>query len=625
MAYLLLQSKDGQVRRFSLTKAKTTIGRRLESDITLIDPFVSRDHAEVIALEDGTYEIHDRGAKYPIRVNERIISSHKLSEGDRIKVGDSVLVFKSEDTWSNINVEFLEDKDLSQKPQEVTSLETKKFVPFSVEDFNAKDILSLQSDHQRLMLLYEFSNTVNSYLKDAHNLLNEILKCAFRTLKAERGFIALADEETGELDCEIARDNTGDLNPEKLEASKTITYKVFKDGVSILTSNALQDSQFGQAESVKEYSIRSAMCVPLLFKEKILGVIYLDNRASAGTFSEDDLIFLTAMSHLAAIALGNAHLHRQVVQENIRLLNELKPKFQIVGDSEEMKNVLGAIKKVAPSDVTILIQGETGTGKELLARAIHSLSPRCHEPFVAVNCAAMPKELIESELFGHEKGAFTGAIESREGKFQAANGGTIFLDEIGDMSLDTQAKVLRVLEEKEFQRVGGTKTIKVDVRVIAATNKDLKKTVEEGRVREDLFYRLNVVPITLPPLRDRKEDIIPLAQHFIAERVEKISAKAKQLLLSYNWPGNIRELKNCMDRAVILGDGEAIQPEDLPHYIRTEAKTIPAPLESLERIEADHIIRVLRRTGWNKSKAVRVLGLTRQTLDNKIKKYKIKK
>jgi len=625
MPYLLLQSKDSQLRKFLFSKAKTTIGRSLESDITLTDPFVSREHAEIIALEDGGYEIHDRGAKYPVRVNERIVSCHRLSDGDRIQIGDSTLIFKSEEAFSEIDVKFLEDKDMSQQPLEVASLETQKIVPFSAEDFNAKDILSLQSDHQRLMLLYEFSKTVNSYLEDPHNLLNETMKCAFRTLKAERGFIALVDEERGELSCEIARDNTGDLNPEKLEASKTIIYKAFKDGVSILTSNALQDSQFGQAESVKEYNIRSAMCVPLLFKEKILGVVYLDNRASAGIFSEDELIFLAAMSQLTAIALGNAHLHRQVVQENIRLLNELKPKVQIVGDSEEMKNVFGAIKKVAPSDVTILIQGETGTGKELLARAIHSLSPRGHKPFVAVNCAAMPKELIESELFGHEKGAFTGAIDSREGKFQTADGGTIFLDEVGDMSPDTQAKVLRVLEEKEFQRVGGTKTIKVDVRVIAATNKELKKAVEEGRVREDLFYRLNVVPITLPPLRDRKEDIIPLAQHFIAGRVKKVSPKAKQLLLSYNWPGNIRELKNCIDRAVILGDGEIIQPEDLPHYIRSGGRTIPAPLESVEHMEADHIARVLRHVGWNKSKAVRILGLTRQTLDNKIKKYNIKK
>jgi transcriptional regulator with PAS, ATPase and Fis domain len=259
-----------------------------------------------------------------------------------------------------------------------------------------------------------------------------------------------------------------------------------------------------------------------------------------------------------------------------------------------------------------------------VAKAIHALSPRQDKPFVPVNCAAIPKELIESELFGHEKGAFTGATSSREGKFQLAHGGTIFLDEIGDMSLDLQAKVLRILEDKELQRVGGSKTLKVDVRVIAATNKDLLKAVEDGTFREDLYYRLNVVALKLPSLRARKEDIIPLAEHFIAGRVKKIAQKAQMLLESYDWPGNVRELKNCIDRAVVLGDGKMIQPEDLPYSLRKGGKIISAPLESLDHMEEDHIVRVLRYTGWNKTDAAKILGVTRQTLDNKIKKYKIK-
>jgi transcriptional regulator with PAS, ATPase and Fis domain len=244
---------------------------------------------------------------------------------------------------------------------------------------------------------------------------------------------------------------------------------------------------------------------------------------------------------------------------------------------------------------------------------------------VAVNCAAIPKELIESELFGHEKGAFTGATSARQGKFQMAHQGTIFLDEIGDMSLDTQSKVLRALEQKEVQRVGGTVLNKVDVRVLAATNKDLKKEVEEGRFREDLYYRLNVVTLQLPPLRERASDILPLAEHFMAGRAKKISSDAKQLLLGYDWPGNVRELKNCIDRAVVLGDGEIIHSEDLPHHLRMEKKQIPSPLESLEQMEKDHITRVLRHTNWHKSEAAKVLGVTRQTLDNKIEKYQLRR
>ena len=622
MAHLILQKEDSQAKIFKLTEAITTLGRKSKSDVFLTDQSVSRDHAEIIALEDGGYEIHDVGAKHPIMVNGKIISRHRLRDGDEIKLGDSILIFRSKEPCSAAQVEFLAPEDMSLEALEVASVDAKKTALFSADDL---DLISLQRDHQRLMLLYEFGKALNLLLEDSHHLLDEILSAAFRTLDAERGFIALVDEDTGELTCKLVRDNTGDEEPEKLEVSRTIIHKVLKDGVSILTVNALKDSQFRDVKSVKEYSIRSAMCAPMIFRGEVMGVVYLDNRASVGSFSQDDLMFLIALCHQAGIALGNASLHRQVVQENIRLGNALKPKFQIMGDSEGMKRVYRTIKKVAPSDITVLIQGETGTGKELVAQAIHVLSPRRDQPLITVNCAAIPRELIESELFGHEKGAFTGATSAREGKFQMAHNGSIFLDEIGDMSLDTQAKVLRVLEERELQRVGGSKTLKVDVRIIAATNKDLGKAVEEGKLREDLFYRLNVVPIKLPPLRERKKDIIQLAKYFMAGRARKISPRAKRLLMSYDWPGNVRELKNCIDRAVVLGDGEAIQPEDLPFNMRKGGKVIPSPLESLDNMEEDHIIKVLKSTNWNKSEAVRILGITRQTLDNKIKKYKIKR
>jgi transcriptional regulator with PAS, ATPase and Fis domain len=313
---------------------------------------------------------------------------------------------------------------------------------------------------------------------------------------------------------------------------------------------------------------------------------------------------------------------RAYLQEEIKLEYNYE---NIIGQSDGLNYVFYKVEQIASSDTTVLVLGETGTGKELVARAIHSLSLRSDRPFVAVNCAAIPKDLIESELFGHEKGAFTGAVKDRQGKFQSAHTGTIFLDEIGDMSLATQAKVLRVLEEKELHRVGGTEALAVDARVIAATNKDLLQAVNHGEFREDLYYRLNVVSIRLPSLRERPDDILSLAAHFISDRPSKISKKAAALLTSYPWPGNVRELKNCMDRALVMGDGEAIQPEDLPHIIRKGGKAIPSPLESLYLLEEDHITRVLRHTDWHKSDAARILGITRQTLDNKIAKYGIKK
>ena len=625
MAYLVHQLKDFQVKNYPIDKKVIRIGRKPSNDVSLSDPFVSRDHAEIAELEDGSYELRDLGGENPVKVNGRIISQHRLRDGDKLTLGQSLLIFKTEAPCTGAAVEMLAVEDMSQSAVEIAALDAKKTVPFSLDNVDMKDLESLQRDHQRLMLLYDFSKAVNSLLEDQDEMLDEIMNAAMKILKAERGFIALVDENTGELSCELVRSETDKELSEKLEVSRTIVHKVLNEGVSILTVNAQEDSQFDKAKSIREYNIRAAICSPLLFREEILGVIYLDNRASTGSFSQDDQMFLIALCHQAGVALGNARLHRRVVQENVWLENTLKPKFQIVGESQKMKRVFDTIKKVAPTDITVLIQGETGTGKELVAKAIHTLSQRREGPFVPVNCAAIPKELIESELFGHEKGAFTGATNAREGKFQLADRGTIFLDEIGDMSLDLQAKVLRILEDKELQRVGGSKSISVDVRVIAATNKDLAKTVEGGTFREDLYYRLNVVPVTLPLLKDRKKDIIPLAEHFIAGRVKKISSKAKRLLESHDWPGNVRELRNCIDRAVVMGDGKVIQPEDLPYALRKEGQVIPAPLETIDHMEEDHIVRVLRHTNWNKSDAAKILGVTRQTLDNKIKRYAIKR
>jgi transcriptional regulator with GAF, ATPase, and Fis domain len=622
MPYLILQQKDTQPKVFEITKPLTILGRRPTNDVFLTDQKISRDHAKIIALEDGDYEIQDVGAKHPITVNGRVISRHRLRDGDRIRLGDSILVFNSKEPCATTLVEFLPAEEMSQESVELASLDAKKTTIFTTDDL---DLSSLQKDHQRLMLLYEIDRALNIHLEDPYQLLDEVLKVGFRTLDAERGFIALVDENTGELTCELIRDTSGEEEPEKLEVSRTIIHKVLKEGVSILTANALKDREFRDVKSVQEYSIRSAVCAPLLFRGEVVGIVYLDNRASAGSFTQDDLMFLTAMCHQAGIAIGNSRLYRQVVQENVRLGSALKDRFQILGDSKVMQRVYKTIKKVAPSDVTVLIEGETGTGKELVAQTVHALSARNSKPFIAVNCVAIPKELIESELFGHEKGAFTDAVTTRQGKFELAHRGTIFLDEIGDMSLETQARVLRVLEQRELQRVGGTKNIEVDVRVVAATNKDLGKAVEEGRFREDLYYRLNVVLLKLPTLKERKEDIIKLAEHFMAGRAKKISSRAKQLLLAYDWPGNVRELKNCIERAVVLGDGEVIQPEDLPFNIRQGGRLIPYPLESLEHMEEYHILRVLRYTTWNKSETAKILGITRQTLDNKIDKYKIKR
>ncbi|HSB77637.1 MAG TPA: sigma-54 dependent transcriptional regulator, partial [Candidatus Methylomirabilis sp.] len=305
-----------------------------------------------------------------------------------------------------------------------------------------------------------------------------------------------------------------------------------------------------------------------------------------------------------------------------------------IGATQAMQDVLSAVEDVARANTTVLLLGESGTGKEVFARYIHALSPRAGGPWIAVNCAALPGELLESELFGHEKGSFTGAVATKVGKFELATGGSLFLDEVGSMRLDLQAKILRALQEREIERVGGTRTIKIDVRVIAATNRELKKAVEEGTFREDLYYRLNVVPITLPDLKDRQEDIPLLANHFVQKfsqesnpSIREISKEAMAILLSYSWPGNVRELENIIERAVTLGRGPAIQPSDLPPHLAGGADPLERALAkeaTLEDLERDYIGVILRRTKGHQIRAASILGIDRRTLYRKIRRYNLK-
>ncbi len=335
----------------------------------------------------------------------------------------------------------------------------------------------------------------------------------------------------------------------------------------------------------------------------------------------DDLV------HLVSNALGHKRYRRELEQlrENLR---EIYPETQLIGNSPAMRRVMELIEMVAPTDTTVLISGESGTGKELVARAIHAASPRRHMPMVVIHCGALTETLLESELFGHERGAFTGAHYRKKGKFEIADGGTVFLDEISDISLKTQTDLLRVLQEKEIQRVGGTQWIKVDFRCIAATNKNLEDLVKAGTFRPDLYYRLKVFAIDLPPLRERREDIPLLADHFLKKLatamnrpVPKLSPAAVDLLLAYDWPGNVRELENAVERALVIGRGPEIQPEDFPFQLQPAARSAGRTLEEVERA---HIERVLRETDGNLSRAARILDIDRTTLYNKLRRYGLK-
>jgi len=322
--------------------------------------------------------------------------------------------------------------------------------------------------------------------------------------------------------------------------------------------------------------------------------------------------------------------HQELVKENLSLRQRLEDRYRfenIIAKSSKMQRVIEIIKVVAKSNATVLITGESGTGKELVARAIHSQSHRRNKPFVAVSCAALPESLLESELFGHEKGSFTGAYAQKKGKFEFANGGTLFLDEVGEMSANIQVHLLRVLEEKEFARVGGNEPIRVDVRVISATNKDLRKAIEKQEFREDLYYRLNVVNIELPPLRERKEDVPLLAEHFLhkfamenQKEITGFSPESMEIVLDYDWPGNVRELENAIERAVILAKDSLITVADLPQENLSQVR-LASTGKNLKEVEKNHVLNVLRETGGNYSEAARILGISRMTLYNKAKEY----
>lgn len=328
------------------------------------------------------------------------------------------------------------------------------------------------------------------------------------------------------------------------------------------------------------------------------------------------------------LLIKNLVEHQDLVEENISLRRKIEDRFHfegIIAKSPKMLKIIELIKTVAPANATILIIGKTGTGKEVIARAIHHQSPRRNRPFIATSCAALPESLLESELFGHEKGSFTGAVERKKGKFEAGDKGTLFLDEIGEINANTQIHLLRALEEKKITRVGGNEEINVDVRVIAATNRNLKASIKQERFREDLYYRLNVVTIDLPPLKDRMEDILPLAEHFLKKyaeennkRIKSFSDDVVKFMLNYSWPGNVRELENMIERGVILSKNTAITLDELPQDI-----IYPTPVEgkTVEAVTKNHIINVLEETKGNITKAANILGIRRMTLYNKLKKY----
>jgi transcriptional regulator with GAF, ATPase, and Fis domain len=405
--------------------------------------------------------------------------------------------------------------------------------------------------------------------------------------------------------------------------------------VGLLMNDISKQGPLGADVSLDEFGVKSVLCVPLRVSEKVTGVIYLDTRSVGDHFDEDHLQLITAVAGIASLALDNVQHLEWLREANRQLQTEVNLTHEMVGESPRMRAVYELIRRVAGTDSTVLIQGESGTGKELVARAIHASSSRADGPFVAINCAAITETLLESELFGHEKGAFTGATSQKKGKLELANGGTLFLDEIGEFAPALQAKLLRVLQEREFERVGGTRPLKVDIRLIAATNRALLQAVEAGEFRRDLYYRLNVVAVTLPPLRERVEDIPLLADYLVVKasrkcrvRPKPISAEARACLMNYDWPGNVRELEHAIERAMVLGAAESILPEDFPEEIFQTNSAVPASSPKYQTVIKEQkkqlVQNALQQANGNYIEAAKILGLHPNSLLRLIRNLDLK-
>lgn len=494
--------------------------------------------------------------------------------------------------------------------------------------------------------LYEISKLLGSSLNLRANLRG-VMRVLSEYLDMKRGTVAVRNNSEVSIITAYGMSEE-EIKRGRYKLGEGIIGRVAKHGSPIVIPNIGDEPLFlnktGARQMIKKENI-SFLCVPIKIKNEILGVLSVDRLFGAkGVSFEEDLRLLKIIASLIGHAIK---LYTEIEKEREALLEErenlrqqLRGKYHvenIIGQSDRMQEVFAAVHRVAPSKANVLLRGESGTGKELVAKAIHYMSTREKGPFIKFNCASIPEGLLESELFGHEKGAFTGALTMRKGRFELADGGTIFLDEIGDLPLTLQPKILRVLQEKEFERVGGEKTIRVDVRLIAATSRNLEELVSGGKFREDLYYRLNVVPIFLPPLRERREDIPVLTEYFLKRYNEenrktvRLASDVLGLFMDYHWPGNVRELENTIERLVVMAGGKVGTSADLPLNIKDQSirakygpqikDALPSTIEDIEKAK---ILEALDRTAWIQAKAARVLGITPRQIGYKIRKYNIR-
>ncbi|HEU4834966.1 MAG TPA: sigma 54-interacting transcriptional regulator [Pyrinomonadaceae bacterium] len=600
---------------FALNEESLVIGRETAANLCIADASVSRRHSQIEKKESG-FVLTDLESLNGTFVNDVPIKSRLLEHGDRVRIGDSQFLF------------LMHEGDATSKSSDVR-LEDAHVLSGSTVQIRFDDAIYQMT--RDLAALMKISTSINS-IRGLDNLLERLLELLFEVVPAQRGAILLTDQGSFETSLVFGLDRVLGKDA-SVTVSRTIVQQVLRDGVALLANDAASETTLA-SESLIAARTRSVMCVPLILFDRKLGVIYLDSTLVRDQFNRDHLQLVTAIAGIAAVAIENARQFEWLETENERLLADVNIEHNMVGESAAMQRVYHFISKVAPTDATILIGGESGTGKELAARAIHRNSKRAQKPFMAVNCAALNESLLESELFGHEKGSFTGAFAQKKGRLEVADGGTVFLDEVAELTPSLQVKLLRVLQEREFERVGGTVTINVDLRVIAATNKNLEEAIEAGQFRQDLYYRLNVVSLEMPALRDRRDDIMLLANYFADKygarcnrKMKGFSAEARDYLTAYEWPGNVRELENAIERSIVLGTTDSILTEDLPEAVLEAKLSSTLPLryhEAVTQAKKQIILDAAAQVNGNFAEAARLLGVHPNYLQRLIRNLHIR-
>ncbi len=599
MPSLLLEAPERPPKPVKLLRPLTTIGASSENDIPVSGAGLEATHAQ-ITREGADYIVI--GMLRDMTVNGRREKRKKLSSGDVIRIGQLTATF------------YAREADIPKPTSVLRPAAAGKSAAVTMEVVSA-----YQRVHAFSMKLLENAST--------ESLIETILDSIIELTGADKGFLVLLED--GQLVVRAARKvDRADVQRSVDQLSDSILRRVVETKKPLIVADALRDEEWSASVSVVNLKLLSVMCCPLIDRGELKGLLYVGNNRVAHLFDEAALDVLNVFAAQASLLLSQAQRVAELTQANIELENQLaETRFgSIVGACDSMKEVFKRVRKVATAEISVLITGETGTGKELIAREIHRYSRRSAGPFAVVNCGAIPENLLESELFGHVRGAFTGAVSDKPGRFRAAHGGTLFLDEIGEMPTSLQVKLLRVLQEHEVTPLGDTRSIPVDIRVVAATNRVLEEEIRHGRFREDLYYRLNVVNIALPPLRARGDDLLILAKYFLAKESDSMGRKMKGFskaavvaIKKYDWPGNVRELENRIKKAVVLADKPVVTSEDLD--IRPEDVEAILPLsEAKERFQTRYINMVLEKNDGNRTKTARDLGVDPRTIFRHLEK-----